>query len=248
MFLREFSSRTLGETEPIADDDIDTDDYRNNEHGSSDEEDEDEPDDEERADLDSGDEECVYMSETRKNQPDVSEVDVSIRPVSFEKFAGPLGDSSPSLSRLPPHQRCASHTLNLIATTDAVKAFLTYKHVGTGGSAKRGNPKSPYRSALATLESFWNKCGQSEKAHAEFLQLFKKAPQRPVETRWNSMFDGILQVCLCLRKDRAAFNDYLRRINLPRLTPDQEAVLEEYIVVSKHNLSYIHTCVLSECL
>ena len=230
MFVREFSSRTLGQSDVASDSDIEDGYYREEALVLSDAEDEeDEP---VAVDHDS-DEECVDI--TGDNQRDHAlelNREPSIRPVLFERIECPDGSTSPpSLNRLPPHQRCASHTLNLIATTDAVKAFQAYKHTG-GGSSRRGNPKALYRGALAILESFWNKCGQSEKAHAEFLLVFNKAPKRPVETRWNSLYDAILQVCACLRQDRQAFNDYMRKMNFTRLTSDQEAVLEEYVLVS----------------
>lgn len=46
---------------------------------------------------------------------------------------------------LPPHQRCAAHTLNLIATNEVDKA------------ASKGPPWKVYRSAVEKCSFIWNK-------------------------------------------------------------------------------------------
>lgn len=51
---------------------------------------------------------------------------------------------------LPPHQRCASHTLNLVAVKDSEKTIdndASYKKI--------------YRSTFAKLVKLWNKQNQS---------------------------------------------------------------------------------------
>ena len=64
-----------------------------------------------------------------------------------------LEENSSLEYQLPPHQRCASHLLNLIATTDAAKAEKqndTYKRLS--------------RAAFGKCQGLWNKIGRSHMA------------------------------------------------------------------------------------
>ena len=76
-------------------------------------------------------------------------------------------------------RRCASHTLNLVATSDCKQGFdnATYK--------------KHYRSALAKCQALWNKFGRSAKAKEAVEELCGILLIRPVETRWNSLYDAI---------------------------------------------------------
>lgn len=51
---------------------------------------------------------------------------------------------------LSPHQRCASHTLNLVSCTDIDKWLLS-----------RAETKVVYRSATAKCAALWNKASRS---------------------------------------------------------------------------------------
>ena len=53
---------------------------------------------------------------------------------------------------LPPHQRCACHTLHLIATKDVLKAEFSFCF------------KKLHRACFGKLTSLWNKCGSSTNA------------------------------------------------------------------------------------
>ncbi|XP_064466889.1 uncharacterized protein LOC135378011 [Ornithodoros turicata] len=80
---------------------------------------------------------------------------------------------------LPPHHRCSAHTLNLVATVDASKAESCEMF------------SRPLCSVLRTCRQLWNRQGQSATA-AETVQRFcGRALQRPVATRWNSLFDAL---------------------------------------------------------
>ncbi|XP_064487420.1 uncharacterized protein LOC135399623 [Ornithodoros turicata] len=81
--------------------------------------------------------------------------------------------------RLPPHQRCSAHTLNLVATVDASKA------------ERHEMFSRPLGSVLRTCRAIWNKQGQSAVAAETIQRYCGRALVRPVSTRWNSFFDAM---------------------------------------------------------
>ena len=72
---------------------------------------------------------------------------------------------------LPPHQRCAAHTLNLVATTDCERAMGNLPN-------DRGSAKLLYRSALATLKGLWNKYTRSTHV-SPFIATLKNKTKCP---------------------------------------------------------------------
>ena len=106
---------------------------------------------------------------------------------------------------VPPHHRCASHTLNLITTSDSKQAF--------------DNPsyKKHYRSALAKCQSLWNKFGRSAKGKEAVEELCGILLIRPVETRWNSLFDAIERLIQIKKtKGEAVLDALCDRLDMPR--------------------------------
>ena len=83
---------------------------------------------------------------------------------------------------LPPHYRCAAHTLNLIATTDADRAELdsVYKKLS--------------RSTFAKCQALWNKFGRTTGANEIAAKEAGFQIFRPCATRWNSVFDSVARL------------------------------------------------------
>ena len=79
---------------------------------------------------------------------------------------------------LPPHIRCASHTLNLIGSTDAEKIIAN-------------NPTlyKLYRSAISKITSIWNLVSRSTKASDTMVEVLGQRLPKPCATRWNSSYD-----------------------------------------------------------
>lgn len=81
--------------------------------------------------------------------------------------------------RLPPHHRCSAHTLNLVATKDALEA------------ERHEMFSRPLLSVHRTCRGLWCKQGQSATAAETIQRYCGRALLRPVSTRWNSFFDAL---------------------------------------------------------
>lgn len=84
--------------------------------------------------------------------------------------------------KLPRHFRCASHTLNLIATTDSLKAITENKSL-----------KTKYFNVIKKCTSVW-KYLRSPKRNENLKAYLGISLKRPVVTRWNSTYDCIVQL------------------------------------------------------
>lgn len=83
---------------------------------------------------------------------------------------------------LPTHMRCAAHTFNLVATTDADKALLD--DVFEGAST----------SAVKKARQLWNAQSRSTLSADIIKEELNKRLRVPNVTRWNSMYDAVLDL------------------------------------------------------
>ncbi len=100
--------------------------------------------------------------------------------------------------QLPPHQRCACHLLNLVATTDAALAESmneTYKRLS--------------RATFAKCQGIWNKTGRSHLANDVVEERCELQIIRPNAMRWNSTYLAIERI---LRIIDEKGEDAIRRI------------------------------------
>ncbi|KAL4131068.1 hypothetical protein QTP88_008419 [Uroleucon formosanum] len=92
-----------------------------------------------------------------------------------------LEQESDTFIQLPPHYRCVSHTLDLIAKSDVEKMIIT-----------NSDFKKFYRKMLGKCSAMWSKQNMSplvaEKIH-DTLGVYFKTPNK---TRWNCMYDALL--------------------------------------------------------
>lgn len=110
---------------------------------------------------------------------------------------------------LPPHSRCSSHTLNLVASVDAKAAITSsplYRKIS--------------RSAFGKITELWNKQNRSSQAADIIQNELKRRLIVPTVTRWNSDFDAIQCVVQITdnREGLMGLNRICDKLSVPKLT------------------------------
>lgn len=80
------------------------------------------------------------------------------------------------------HYRCASHTLNLLATVDFAKILDKNKRI-----------KTLHSKVLSKCEMLWKNL-KSPKTREVLSEYLKISLKRPVVTRWNALYDALKQI------------------------------------------------------
>lgn len=119
------------------------------------------------------------------------------------------------LPALPKQYRCCSHTLNLIATTDAAKAKVDAQY------------KRIHNSSLAKACAIWNSVHRSTKCADVVEKLCGGKLKVPCPTRWNSTFDAI-QKLLSFKQQLPAVCEQLQK---PKFRNVEIEFLTEYATV-----------------
>lgn len=103
---------------------------------------------------------------------------------------------------LPPHHRCAAHTLNLIATTDLDKA------------ASQGVSRKLYRSAMSKCAAIWNKANRSSGAADAIEEIAQMRCLVPSVTRWSSEYHAIEKLMSLTESQLNGISDQLKLAKL----------------------------------
>ncbi|KAJ8349113.1 hypothetical protein SKAU_G00277020 [Synaphobranchus kaupii] len=119
---------------------------------------------------------------------------------------------------LPPHQRCASHTLNLIASKDLERAL------------SQGATRKLFYSAMAKCSAIWNKAHRSPLAVEAVEEIGKMKLVIPCVTRWNSEYHAVQKIVLLTESQLAEVCEHL---SVPKLVANELAFLKEYVEVLK---------------
>lgn len=104
----------------------------------------------------------------------------------------------------PRHQRCACHTLNLIASKDIIDAEQdpAYKKLS--------------RSAFSKCQVLWNKYGRSALAVDVVMDAFQLGLKRPNTTRWNSAFLAVERLTRLIEENgEDAFDSVCTKLDVP---------------------------------
>ena len=120
---------------------------------------------------------------------------------------------------LPAHERCAAHTLSLIATTDIDK-YLSTSPVS----------RNIYRSSFAKCSAVWNKTSRSTVASDSVQEIANRKFLVPSKTRWNSHYDAILRIT---ENTTTELNELCTRMGLRSFAEKEIVFLKEYCSVLK---------------
>ncbi|KAG1960255.1 zinc finger BED domain-containing protein 4-like [Pimephales promelas] len=119
---------------------------------------------------------------------------------------------------LPPHQRCAAQTLNLIASKDLADA------VSKAPSGKL------HSSAMAKCAAIWHKTHSSSEAAEAMESIAKMTITGPCLNKWSSEYCAVNKL---MSLTDSQLNELTEALGVSGFTPDETAYLTEYTDVFK---------------
>uniref|UniRef100_A0A8C9Y9X4 HAT C-terminal dimerisation domain-containing protein n=1 Tax=Sander lucioperca TaxID=283035 RepID=A0A8C9Y9X4_SANLU len=128
-------------------------------------------------------------------------------------------DPERGLCVLPPHHRCASHTLNLMANNEVDKWLAS-------------NPESRavYRSATAKCSALWTKASHSTVAAKCLEEVSDRKLIVPTVTRWNSFYDAYARITEMPLSD---INKLYTQLQIKCMNDREYQFLKEYCSIMK---------------
>uniref|UniRef100_A0A8C6M409 BED-type domain-containing protein n=1 Tax=Nothobranchius furzeri TaxID=105023 RepID=A0A8C6M409_NOTFU len=120
---------------------------------------------------------------------------------------------------LPPHRRCASHTINIICTRDVEKHLTT-----------NAESRSVYRSSTAKCTALWTKSSRSTLASETVEEISKRKLLIPTSTRWNSFFDAVKRIA---EIPMGELNTLCTKLGLKCFKDQEYQFLHEYCMAMK---------------
>lgn len=150
-------------------------------------------------------------------QSDSDEESEEDEEVTFTDVAQTLSTDYDGQFSLPPHLRCASHTLNLIFHD--VEKWLT-----------ANESKVIYRSAISKCSALWTKANRSSVASELVDNFFKKKLIVPTSTRWNSFHDALSRITDI---PVAELNTVCAQFGIKCFNDREYLFLKEYCIVLK---------------
>ena len=120
---------------------------------------------------------------------------------------------------LPPHSRCASHTLNLLGTTDVNNITKSNKSFGR-----------MYGAAMGKCQALWNLISnRSTKSCEKIEAILGRILKTPCATRWNALYDAVSEIIQNTEK----VNEVMVAVGKPTLKDGEILFLKEYVQCMK---------------
>lgn len=126
---------------------------------------------------------------------------------------------------LPPHQRCACHTLNLVATRDIEHALTQSEPF-----------KRISRSTLAKCQGLWNKQHRSTQASDTIQEKLGCQLIVPNVTRWNSTYHAMERLNTCILTKQQEFYEVCEKLQVARFKSTEFTFIQEYVKVNMTNV------------
>uniref|UniRef100_A0A8C5FPP2 BED-type domain-containing protein n=1 Tax=Gadus morhua TaxID=8049 RepID=A0A8C5FPP2_GADMO len=128
-------------------------------------------------------------------------------------------DAQAGLCVLPPHHRCAAHTLNLIVNNEVDKWLAT-------------NPVSRvvYRNATAKCSALWTKTSRSTVASDCLEEVGEKKLIVPTVTRWNKFYDAYARIT---EMPLTNINNLCTQFQIKCMNDREYQFLKEYCAIMK---------------
>jgi len=121
--------------------------------------------------------------------------------------------------RLPSHHRCASHTLNLIATKDSEKALSDTIY------------KKQVRITFARMQGLWNKQERTSQIADDIHDSLNIYIVVPNATRWNSTYKAVKCLHENLTNSELELQSICDKANIPRFDKKDVSFMSDYCKV-----------------
>ena len=121
-----------------------------------------------------------------------------------------------SVVYLPPHQRCAAHTLNLVATADTELANCD------------PNYKRLSRAVMAKCSALWNKTSRSTLCADIVREKLDCSLVVPNDTRWNSHYHSVDKLRKLLEQHSDNMSDVCQALDVMPFRTGEVSFLTEY--------------------
>lgn len=155
-----------------------------------------------------------------KTASDSEEEEDRSESVTFEDINNVLSSfDGDGMISLPPHHRCASHTLNLISTTDIEKWL-----------SSNSDTRAVYRSAIAKCSALWTKASRSVYASETVEKFSRRKLLVPTTTRWNSFYEALCRVMDIPITD---LHNLCTQLGIRCITDREYQFIKEYCVILK---------------